>query len=72
MELEVYQATISFGLDMKEGDHCMYAKRHNDCFVILTLYVSDILLVWNNLEKLNETKSWLSSIFLMKDVRQVM
>jgi len=36
--------------------------------MFLTLYVDDILLVVNNLEVINATKQWLSSVFEMKDM----
>ena len=35
---------------MMEEDHCMYLKRSNNGFVILSLYVDDILLVGNSKE----------------------
>jgi len=36
--------------------------------MFLTLYVDDILLARNNLEFINATKQWLSSVFEMKDM----
>ena len=36
--------------------------------MFLTLYVDDILLVGNNLEMIEATKKWLSSVFEMKDM----
>jgi len=36
--------------------------------MFLTLYVDDILLDGNNLEMINSTKQWLSSVFEMKDM----
>jgi len=35
---------------------------------LLTLYLDDILLAGNNLEMIEATKIWLSSIFEMKDM----
>jgi len=36
--------------------------------MFLTLYVDDILLAGNNLEMIEATKKWLSSIFEMKNI----
>lgn len=66
MELEA----LSVGFEVMEDDHCVYVNRNKDCFVIISLYVDDILLV-EKFEMLNETKSRLSSIVLhfeMKDM----
>lgn len=57
MELEA----LSVGFKVMEDDHCVYVNRNKDCFVIISLYVDDILLV-EKFEMLNETKSQLSSI----------
>ena len=34
----------------------------------LTLYVDDIVLAGNNIEMINATKQWLSSVFEMKHI----
>ena len=36
--------------------------------MFLTLYVDDTLLAGNNLEMINATKQWLSSVFEIKDM----
>jgi len=46
----------------------VYVKRSNGGIMILTLYVDDILLGGNNLEMIEATKRWLSSVFEMKDM----
>ena len=53
---------------MMEEDHCVYLKRSNNDFVILSLYVDDILLVGNSNEVIDIAKRWLSSNFEMKDI----
>lgn len=55
---------------MIEEDHCVYVKRSKENFVILSLYVDDILLAGNN-KYLNTIKEWLSSNFEMKDMDDV-
>jgi len=53
---------------MMEEDHCVYLKYSNNSFIILTLYVDDILIARNNKEMIDTTKRWLSSNFEMKDM----
>ena len=53
---------------MIEEDHCVYVKRSEESFIILSLYVDDILLARNNKEMIIATKGWLSSNFEMKDM----
>ena len=56
------------GFTMMEEDHFMYIKRSNNNFIILSLYVDDILIVGNDNKLINITKKWLSSNFEMKDM----
>ena len=52
---------------MVEVDHCVYIKHSNIGFIILSLYVDDILITGNN-KLIDVTKKWLSSYFEMKDM----
>jgi hypothetical protein len=52
---------------MTEGDHCIYTKIIGSNFVLLSLYVDDILIASNDKSTLAEVKAWLSSKFDMKD-----
>ena len=49
-------------------DHCVYVKRLENGFVILTLYVDDMLLIGNSKELINSVKGLLDAQFDMKDV----
>jgi len=51
-----------------EEDHCVYLKHSNNNFIILSLYVDDILIAGNSKEMIDTTKRWLSSNFEMKDM----
>ena len=53
---------------MMEEDHWVYLKHSNNGFVILPLYVDDILLAGNSKEMIDTTKRRLSSNFEMKDM----
>ena len=53
---------------MIENDHYVYAKWSKRSFLILSLYVDDILLVENDMELIVTIKRWLSLNFEMKDI----
>jgi hypothetical protein len=61
-------AITSYGFSMTEGDHCIYSKIEGNKFVLLSLYVDDILIASNDFETLLKVKLWLSSKFDMKDM----
>ena len=46
-------------------------KKYNENFVILSLYVDDILLARNNLGYVKTVKSWLNKSFHMKDLGEI-
>ncbi|KAL0317374.1 UNVERIFIED_CONTAM: Retrovirus-related Pol polyprotein from transposon TNT 1-94 [Sesamum angustifolium] len=53
---------------MVEEDHRVYVERSEKNFMILPLYVDDILLAGNNMDMIVATQKWLPSIFEMKDM----
>ena len=53
---------------MIDEDHCVYIKQHKDKYVLLSLYVDDILIASNDFEFVQTIKRWLSSTFEMKDM----
>jgi len=63
-----HEAIISFGLHMVSKDHFMYIKKTTMGIMFLTLYIDDILLAGNNMEMIQTTQQWLSSVFKMKDM----
>ena len=66
--IKFHHAVLKDGFKMMEEDHCVYLKRSNSGFVILSLYVDDILLAGNSKEMIDTAKKWLSSNFEMKDM----
>ena len=66
--LKFHQAITSYDFIMIDEDHCVYVKQTQEKFVILSLYVDDILLAANDKGFLIEIKNWLSSNFQMKDM----
>ena len=64
-----FDEMITF-LEFKENiaNECVYYLKDASRFVILILYVDDILLTSNDVSLLNETKQMLSQHFEMKDL----
>ena len=53
---------------MVKEDHYVYVKWSKEIFLILSLYVDDILLAGNDKEMIVATKAWLASNFEMKNM----
>ena len=68
--LRFHRAILLNRFMMIEEDHCVYTKRSKGSFIILSLYVDDILLASNDTEMIVATKEWLSSNFEMKDMSE--
>ena len=49
------------------ADHCCYLKSFDDCYIILLLYVDDMLVAGSNMLEINNLKKQLSKEFEMKD-----
>jgi hypothetical protein len=66
---EKFDTTLtSAGFCVNEADKCVYYRFNADRGVILCLYVDDILLFGTDLDLINQTKSFLSQNFDMKDL----
>ena len=48
---------------MINEDHCVFLKREKGKFIILSLYVDDILIAGNDIKFVIKVKEWLSSQF---------
>jgi len=66
--LKFDQVIKKFGFRENDVDNCIYIKTKGGKFVILVLYVDDILLASSDKNMLHETKGFLSSNFDMKDL----
>ena len=66
--LKFDQVVTSFGFNENTSDQCIYLKTSGSNFIILVLYVDDILLASSCVTLLNETRQMLSSHFDMKDL----
>ena len=63
---------MSLGYNILNSDHCAYYKRFKDNdFIILLLYVDDILVADPNKDRVQELKAQLAREFKMKDLGPV-
>ncbi|GKA62780.1 retrovirus-related pol polyprotein from transposon TNT 1-94 [Tanacetum coccineum] len=62
---------ISNGFVVNASDTCVYSKVIASNCVIICLYVDDMLIFGTNINVVNETKTFLSSQFDMKDLGEV-
>lgn len=63
---------VRHGYKMTKADHCVFIRRFSDDdFIILLLYVDDMLIVGKDFSKINELKKTLSESFAMKDLGPV-
>ena len=58
----------TYGFEQNVDEPCVYKCIDNKKVVFLVLYVDDILLICNDLEKLSNVKKWLAEQFQMKDL----
>ena len=59
---------ISDGFKINECDKCIYMKNTDKGYVIISLYVDDMLIIGSNIEMIKTTKKMLKSKFDMKDM----
>ena len=60
---------VSHGYSRTLLDHCVFINRYSDDdFIILLLYVDDMLIIGHNTSKITKLKQELSKFFVMKDL----
>jgi hypothetical protein len=60
---------IEQGYSRCHSDHCVYFKKlENGSFIILLLYVDDMLVAGSNIQDINVLKKKLANSFAMKDL----
>ncbi|KAK8500693.1 hypothetical protein V6N12_005715 [Hibiscus sabdariffa] len=64
------EAIQEFGFIRNEDKPCVYKKFSGSIVSFLILYVDDILIIGNDVPTLQSIKTWLSSCFSMKDLRE--
>ena len=56
------------GLKRCETNHCCYVKFFDNSYIILLLYVDDMLIAGSSIEEINDLKKQLSKQFAIKDL----
>lgn len=56
------------GFKQSKNDFSLFIKNKNGIFIALLVYVDDIVITDNNVQAINEVKSFMSSKFLIKDL----
>jgi hypothetical protein len=57
------------GYNRCHSNHCVYFKKiENGSYIILLLYVDDMLVAWSNMQDINVLKKKLVNSFVMKDL----
>ena len=56
------------GFKRCETDHCYYVKSFDNSYIILLLYVNDMLIVRSSIKEINNLNKQLSKQFAMKDL----
>ena len=59
---------VSQGYTRSEYDHCLDFKILNDIFIILVLYVDDMLIVSKSTDEINSLKAQMARTFDMIDI----
>ena len=68
--LKFHDTVTSFGFKENIVDRCIYMAVSGSKFIILILYVDNILLATNDLGMFHEINIFLSKNFEMKDMRE--
>ncbi|CAL8092418.1 unnamed protein product [Prunus armeniaca] len=66
--LKFDNALMSNGFKINECDKCVYMKSTQDGFIIICLYVDDMLIIGSNIGMIKSTKKMLTKNFDMKDL----
>jgi len=68
LEYSFDEVVKGFGFIKNEEEPCVYKRASGSAVVFLVLYVDDLLLIGNDIQMLEATKSSLGKSFLMKDL----
>ncbi|GKB21616.1 retrotransposon protein, putative, ty1-copia subclass [Tanacetum coccineum] len=63
-----HEKVTQFGFSRREDESCIYVKVSGSVVVFLVFYVDDIILIGNDIPKLQSVKDWLGKCFAMKDI----
>jgi hypothetical protein len=71
--LEKFDTTLtSTGFAVTEANRCVYYRHGGSQYVILCLYIDDILIFGTNIDIINEVKSFCQRVFVRKICEKLM
>ena len=65
---KMHQALVELNFTSLDTDHCVYRLGHRSAIMFIALYVDDLVILCNELNRLNQFKRDLSRVFDMKDL----
>ncbi|KAJ0922526.1 putative RNA-directed DNA polymerase [Helianthus annuus] len=65
---KLVRVLIDFGFKQSKCDHSLFIKSTNSVFLVLLVYVDDIVLTGNDISEIDKVKKLLQSKFLIKDL----
>ena len=68
--LKFNETIVTFGFKENTVNRCIHLKVSRSKFIMLVLYIDDILVATNDLCLLHDTKRYLSNNFEIKDMRE--
>lgn len=66
--LKFTEAVLKIGFIQSKSDYSMYTRGSGDTFVVILLYVDDIILSSPNKQVIADVKAFLSTVFRLKDL----
>ncbi|KAL0435109.1 UNVERIFIED_CONTAM: Retrovirus-related Pol polyprotein from transposon RE1 [Sesamum radiatum] len=64
--LELTTKLLEFGFQQSPHGHCLFFKRSDSCFIVLLVYVDDILLTSSSTTEIYAVKTYLDHLFTIK------
>jgi len=59
---------VNSGFTRLQADHCCYSKWFEICYIILLVYIDDMLVVGSSMKEIVNLKAKLAKEFSMKDL----
>ncbi|KAM2907141.1 hypothetical protein COP2_046811 [Malus domestica] len=69
--IKLSTALKAAGFQQSRSDYSLFVRRRQDNFLVLLVYVDDVILAGNNLEDIENTKLFLANQFKLKDLGQL-
>lgn len=66
--MKFFATLLSFGFEQCHGDHTLFIKELAGHFLIVSVYVDDILIASTSLDGVSELISKLSAVFKLRDL----